>query len=122
MDSSRSASAPGTVNLGSVEKIPKGQGFCFIVGGQEIAVFRQRDGRLFAAQNRCPHKNGPLSDGLLGAGKIICPLHSKKFDLSSGQGPEPQHCLRTYPVQEVNGDLLLSWSAGEAGSSCVPAA
>ena len=97
-----------TINLGSVEKVPKGQGFCFIVGGQEIAVFRQRDGKLFATQNRCPHKQGPLSEGLVGAGKVICPLHAHKFDLCSGEGPEPKECLRVYPVREEKGDILLA--------------
>jgi nitrite reductase (NADH) small subunit len=104
------ASRSRTVNLGSIEKVPKGQGFCFIVAGQEIAVFRQRDGQLFAAQNRCPHKQGPLSEGVLGAGKIICPLHARKFDLGTGQGPDPKdpkECLRTYPVREEKGEILI---------------
>jgi nitrite reductase (NADH) small subunit len=96
-----------TINLGSVEKVPKGQGFCFIVAGREIAVFRQRDGKLFATQNRCPHKQGPLSEGLVGAGKVICPLHAHKFDLSSGQGPDPKECLRVYPVREEKGEILI---------------
>ena len=96
-----------TVNLGSVEKVPKGQGFCFIVGAQEIAVFRQRDGKLFATQNRCPHKQGPLAEGLVGGGKVICPLHAHKFDLCSGEGPEPKECLRVYPVREEKGEILI---------------
>lgn len=96
------------VKLGSIEKIPKGQGFCFIVGGEEIAVFRQRDGRLYASQNRCPHRQGPLSDGVIGAGKVICPLHAHKFDLCTGQGAEPNECVRTYPVHQVNGEIVLS--------------
>jgi nitrite reductase (NADH) small subunit len=96
-----------TINLGRVEKVPKGQGFCFIVAGQEIAVFRQRDGKLFATQNRCPHKQGPLSEGLVGAGKVICPLHSHKFDLCNGEGPEPKECLRVYPVREEKGEILI---------------
>jgi len=100
-----------TINLGSVEKVPKGQGFCFIVAGQEIAVFRQRDGKLFATQNRCPHKQGPLSEGIIGAGKVICPLHSHKFDLCSGEGPDPKECLRVYPVREEKGDILLGVDA-----------
>ena len=97
-----------TLNLGTIEKVPKGQGFCFIVDGQEIAVFRQRDGKLFATQNRCPHKQGPLSEGIIGAGKVICPLHSHKFDLCTGEGPEPKECLRVYSVREENGVILLS--------------
>ena len=101
------ASRPRTINLGSVEKVPKGQGFCFIVSGEEIAVFRQRDGRLFATQNRCPHRQGPLSEGVAGAGKVICPLHSHKFDLCTGEGPDPKECLRLYPVREEKGEILI---------------
>ena len=99
---------PRTVNLGSVEKLPLGQGFCFVVAGEEIAVFRQRDGRLFATQNRCPHRQGPLAEGVIGAGKVICPLHAHVFDLCTGQGPKPEECVRTYPVRETNGNILLT--------------
>jgi nitrite reductase (NADH) small subunit len=100
-----------TLNLGSVEKVPKGQGFCFIVDGQEIAVFRQRDGKLVATQNRCPHKQGPLSEGIIGAGKVICPLHSHKFDLCTGEGPDPKECVKVYSVREEKGDILISVDA-----------
>jgi nitrite reductase (NADH) small subunit len=102
------------VNLGSVEKIPSGQGRCYIVEGEEIAVFRQRDGRLFAIQNRCPHRQGPLSEGVCGAGKIICPLHSHKFDLATGHGAEPGECIKVYRVTESNGEVILH----EQGSGC----
>ncbi|HZE99881.1 MAG TPA: Rieske 2Fe-2S domain-containing protein [Planctomycetota bacterium] len=95
------------VILGPVEKVPMGQGFCFIVGSEEIAVFRQRDGKIFATQNRCPHKQGPLSEGLSGGGVVICPFHSHKFDLCSGQGPDNEQ-LKVYSVKEKDGQLLLS--------------
>lgn len=108
---------PKTVCLGSVEKVPLGQGFCFILGGEEIAVFRQRDGRLFATQNRCPHRQGPLSEGLIGAGKVICPLHAHKFDLATGQGPAPQECLRVYEVRDENGQILLALAPRPAAVS-----
>lgn len=97
-----------TINLGSIEKIALGQGRCYLVGGEEIAVFRQRDGRLFAAQNRCPHKQGPLAEGVAGGGKVICPLHSHKFELATGNGSEPHECVKTYAVREVNGEVLLT--------------
>jgi len=109
------------VSLGNLDKIPLGQGLAFRIGSLEVAVFRQRDGKFFAAQSRCPHKSGPLADGLLGAGKIICPLHAKKFDLATGQGPE-HLCLKTYPVREVSGEILLSLGPGSAGEECAPAA
>jgi nitrite reductase (NADH) small subunit len=97
-----------SINLGSIEKIPLGQGRCFIVGSEEIAVFRQRDGRFFAVQNRCPHRQGPLAEGIMGGGKVICPLHSHKFDLETGSGSEPHECVKTFPVREVAGEIHLS--------------
>ena len=96
------------VNLGSTRAIALGQGRCYIVGAEEIAVFRQRDGRIFALQNRCPHRQGPLSEGLVGNGKVICPLHAHHFSLESGAGNEPAECVGSYHVQEVNGNILLN--------------
>jgi nitrite reductase (NADH) small subunit len=95
------------INLGSIEKIPLGQGRSYIVDGQEIAVFRQRDGKLFATQNRCPHRNGPLSEGIVGANKVVCPLHAHKFDLGDGAGSEPGECVRVYQVVESGGEVRL---------------
>ncbi len=97
-----------TINLGSVESIALGQGRCFLVGDEEVAVFRQRDGQLFAIQNRCPHKEGPLSEGVMGGGKVICPLHAHKFDLVSGTGSEAGECVKVYAVRVENGEILLS--------------
>lgn len=96
-----------TINLGSIEKIPVGQGLCFNVDGAEIAVFRQRDGKIFATQNRCPHKQGPLSEGVAGGGKVICPLHAHKFDLATGAGSEPHECVKTFAVSQANGEILI---------------
>lgn len=107
LDARGRASLPSSVKLGSRDKIPIGQGRCYIVGTEEIAVFRQRDGRLFASQNRCPHKQGPLAEGVLGAGKIICPLHAHKFDLVSGAGAEKGECVKTFAVREINGEIIL---------------
>lgn len=95
------------INLGSVEKIAPGQGHCYLVSGKEIAVFRQRDGHLFATKNRCPHKQGLLAEGVAGCGKVICPLHSHKFDLATGQGSEPHECVKVFQVEERNGEVLL---------------
>jgi nitrite reductase (NADH) small subunit len=97
-----------TVNLGSISRIPEGQGRCYVVGAEEIAVFRQRDGRLFATQNRCPHRQGPLSEGVVGGGQVICPLHAHRFDLKGGAGNEPGECLQVYQVKVVDAEIVLS--------------
>ena len=96
------------INLGSVASIPMGQGRCYVIGGQEIAVFRQRDGRLFAAENRCPHRRGPLSEGIVGGGRVICPMHSHQFNLQTGTGGEAHECLNVYEVEEVEGNVMLN--------------
>src|SRR5947207_2135298 len=105
------AFTPSVVRLGSSASVPMGQGRCFVVNNEEIAVFRQRDGRIFATPNRCPHRQGPLSEGLVGDGRVICPLHSHQFNLETGAGSESDECLPVYAVQEVDGNLLMSSAA-----------
>lgn len=55
----------------------------------EIAVFRTEDDRVFALHNACPHKGGPLSQGIVYGDKVACPLHSWKISLISGDAEEP---------------------------------
>jgi nitrite reductase (NADH) small subunit len=74
-----------TANLGSVGGIPLGEGKVFQVGKLSIAVFRGRDGSVFATQAACPHRGGPLADGILGQRTLICPLHGCGFDVTSGR-------------------------------------
>ena len=97
------------VNLGRLAKIPRGEGRVFQIGGASIAVFHTRDGNVFATDPACPHKGGPLADGLVGAEKVICPLHGFVFDLTSGQ-PAGNNCpaLKTYPATvNEEGEILV---------------
>ena len=97
-------------NLGSVERIPLGEGREYEVAGELIAVFRQRSGELHAVQATCSHRGGALADGLVGAGKVVCPMHAFKFDLSTGK-PVGHDCaaLKTYRVKvDRHGEILLS--------------
>ena len=88
-----------THNVGPLDRIPLGEGRSYRIGADEVAVFRTREGRVFAVQAACPHRGGPLVDGLLGGGKVVCPLHGFAFDLATG-GPVRNACaaLRTYAV------------------------
>ena len=106
------ASLTPIINLGAVDGIPPGQGRCYVVGNKEVAVFRQRDGKLFATDNRCPHRQGPLSEGLVGNGRVICPLHAHQFDLETGAGGDTKECVAIYAVQESHGQILLSLEDG----------
>jgi nitrite reductase (NADH) small subunit len=95
------------VNLGSVDFIPLGQGRAYKIGDVSVAVFRQRDGKLFATQGQCPHRQGPLADGIVGAGTVICPFHAWKFDLATGRCAAENVTLRTFPVREIDGCVIL---------------
>lgn len=97
----------GWTPITSIDCIPIGQGRCFVVGEEEIAVFRLRDGSLRATQNRCPHRSAPLCDGLVGDGIVVCPFHAYRFRLADGGG-ENGYALRTYPVREVGGMVFLN--------------
>jgi nitrite reductase (NADH) small subunit len=95
------------VNIGPLDQIPIGQGRCFVIKGEDIGVFRSREGEIFAIDNKCPHAQGPLSDGITGNGKVICPLHGHKFDLKTGRGDEESECVRAFDAWEENGDILI---------------
>ena len=104
----------GVVDLGPIERIPPGQGRCVVANEREIALFRFRDGRVFAIDNRCPHRGGPLSEGVVGidrvsgAEAVICPLHAYKFSLRDGRGLDTELQARTYRVEVRGGHIFLS--------------
>ena len=97
-----------TYNLGPVALIPFGEGRMFEVGDTTIAVFRVRGGQVYATEPWCPHRGGPLADGIVASGKVVCPLHGYMFELETGN-PVHHECkrLRTYPVRLNDRDELL---------------
>ena len=86
-------------NLGPLDNVPLGEGRVYAVDGVNIVVFRARSGDWFALQAQCPHRGGPLVDGLLGGTTLICPLHGWKFDLSTGAPLFGECGVKTYPVR-----------------------
>ena len=71
------------MKLCPISEIPPGEGRNFSAFGEEVAVFHTRAGQVYAVQASCPHRGGPLADGLVGGTTLICPLHSWKFDLAA---------------------------------------
>ena len=92
----------------ALSAIPLGEGRNFDALGEKIAVFRTRSGGVFAVQATCPHRGGPLADGLLGGTTLICPLHAWKFDISTGDVISGECGLKTYPVRvDDSGQVVL---------------
>ncbi len=91
-----------------VDDVPRFGGRTVRAGQTEIAVFRLSDDRIRAVANRCPHKQGPLAEGIVSGDTIICPLHARKINLESGEVlPPDAGCVKTYPVKVEDGLVLL---------------
>jgi nitrite reductase (NADH) small subunit len=73
------------ISLGLVGDIPVGDARAYAVEGRQIAVFRLRDGSLRALDAVCPHRGGPLADGLADRRIVVCPLHGFTYDLATGE-------------------------------------
>ena len=79
----------------------------------EVAVFRSADGAIFALRNRCPHKGGPLSEGIVSGRSVACPLHNWAIDLESGTAKAPDiGCAPPVPVRVVDGTISLELESG----------
>lgn len=105
--------APRMLEVCTLEQIAAGQGRCFITNDLQIAVFRLRDGRVFALDNICPHRAGPLSEGIIGVDHasrveaVVCPLHAYKFSLRDGRGLDTELLLRSFPVEVRDGRVFV---------------
>lgn len=97
------------IDIGAITAIPSRGARCVTTPSGKIAVFRTADNQVFAMDNRCPHKGGPLAEGIVHGGSVTCPLHNWVFDLSTGvaQGADDGR-VRTYPVQVQDGRILIA--------------
>src|SRR3990172_10318512 len=74
----------------------------------DIAVFRNAADEVFALRDKCPHKGGPLSQGIVFGRKVACPLHGWNIGLDDGNAVAPDAgCPRTVPVKVVDGAVFL---------------
>ena len=77
------------VKVALLEEIPRLGARVVRSKDNDIGVFRTEDDRVFAVNNACPHKGGPLSQGIVFGDKVACPLHSWKINLKDGRAEEP---------------------------------
>ncbi|UOM33246.1 nitrite reductase small subunit NirD [Acuticoccus sp. I52.16.1] len=103
------------VKVGRVADIPVLGARCVTTPGGRIGVFRTADDQIFAIDNRCPHKGGPLSEGIVHGTSVTCPLHSTVISLATGQveGPDGGG-VATIPVEVVDGEIFLRLAVREA--------
>ena len=98
--------------------IPLREGRAVKVGHREIAIFNLGD-RFLAVHNCCPHKGGPLADGIVFGATVVCPLHAWKISLETGKGtngPSASSCVETFDTRVEDGVVLLQLNEQRAGS------
>jgi nitrite reductase (NADH) small subunit len=97
------------IRIADCSDIPPREGRAVTVGNREIAIFNLGS-RFLAIDNRCPHKGGPLADGIVSGATVVCPLHAWKMNLETGKGvsaPSESSCVRTFPTRVEDGVILL---------------
>ncbi len=93
--------------IGSIADIPRRGARCVKTPLGRIAVFRTAEDQIFAIEDHCPHKGGPLSQGIVHGASVTCPLHNWVISLETGraQGAD-EGAVRTIPVR-VEGERLF---------------
>ncbi|MFC7704498.1 nitrite reductase small subunit NirD [Plastorhodobacter daqingensis] len=100
------------LDIGALEDIPRrGARLVKTVHGC-VAVFRSHDDQVFALDDRCPHKGGPLSEGIVHGHAVTCPLHGMVIGLTDGRataatGGAEGAAVTTYPARVEGGRILL---------------
>jgi len=97
------------VRITEMQNIPLREGRSVSVAGREIAIFNLGD-RFLAVDGRCPHKGGPLAEGIVTGTTVVCPLHAWKVDLESGavkNSASQAPCIGTFPTRMEEGVILI---------------
>ena len=98
----------GFVKVAALADIPRLGSLVVRKGQLNIALFRTEDDAVFALQDKCPHKGGPLSQGIVHGCKVTCPLHSTIIDLATGTAIAPDEGqVRTLPAKVEDGLVWL---------------
>ncbi len=97
------------VKIGALENIPKlGARVVKSAKHGDIAVFRNAEDEVFAVRDACPHRGGPLSQGIVFGTKVSCPLHGWTICLDDGKAVAPDEgCVQRFPVKVEGGQVLL---------------
>ena len=93
-----------------VDDVPLGEGRSITLDGRRIAIFRSAAG-WFALDAACPHRGGPLADGIVCDNAVICPLHDRRYDLASGEALNADDAVVAHLV-ELRGERVFVTLAG----------
>jgi nitrite reductase (NADH) small subunit len=102
------------IEIGPMEDIPRQGARVVKTATGDIALFRTVDDEVFALRDKCPHKGGPLSQGIVSGRRVACPLHDWKISLDSGQAVAPDEgCAARFAVRVQDGRISLCLTPDE---------
>lgn len=104
------------------EDIPLREARSVRVGGRDIAIFNLGD-RFLAVDNRCPHKGGPLSEGIVSGTTVVCPLHAWKINLETGNvltTPDSPQCIESFRTRVEGGVVSIELPVKPAAKREIP--
>ncbi len=94
--------------IGTIEDIPARGARCVTTPQGRIGVFRTADDEIYAIEDHCPHRGGPLSQGIVHGAAVTCPLHNWVFSLETGKAlGADEGSVKTIPVRVIHGRILL---------------
>jgi nitrite reductase (NADH) small subunit len=100
------ALSPGPIRVCATADVPLGEGRAVTVGDRRIAIFHTPTG-WYALDDACPHRGGPLADGVLADRCVTCPLHERRFDLETGAALNAAGAVTAHRVVLRGDDVLL---------------
>ena len=104
---------PQWIRVTTTAAIPRREGRAITLGGRELAIFNLGD-RFLTIENRCPHRGGPLSDGIVSGCTVVCPLHAWRVRLDTGDVDRPDSsasCVHTFPTRVDDGVVMVQLPA-----------
>ena len=99
------------IDIGALDAVPQRGARVIKTNFGCVAVFRTAEDEVYALDNACPHKQGPLAEGIVHGKSVTCPLHNWVFDLETGQAQgADEGQVATYPAQVAEGRIMLEAS------------
>ena len=103
------------IEVVALEEVPRLGSRVVATDTMTIAVFRNAEDRVFAIKDACPHKGGPLSQGIVHGTSVTCPLHNWKIDLTSGEAMGPDEgCANVFATKVENGMVYIDFAMAAA--------
>ena len=95
------------VAVADVDQVPADHGLSVRVGDRELALFNL-GGQFYALDGQCPHRGGPLGEGITENGRVYCPLHGWEFDVKTGACiNNPERPVASFPARVLDGKVEI---------------